>query len=238
MKIISEYFNSIESQNIYRENKIFTNKHAVSKLARMAETFDNKEGWSEDSISKFIRFVFLQSETKEEKKKKQEQEKNRKGKVSLVTFHASKGLEFPIVFLASCIEGIIPHKNASLPKEIEEERRLLYVAMTRAQSLLCICHPTRSVSKEIKNIRQMENDIAEAINLDGVQKKKKNSNNNNSNKTASFFYFEDDDENDDQELGEITTFLPLSSFLIYPHPLVTSNSPSRLSIDYEIKRKF
>ncbi len=56
--------------------------------------------------------------------------------VTLMTIHASKGLEFPVVFVAGCEDGVIPHipmgESEPSPEELEEERRLLYVAMTRA----------------------------------------------------------------------------------------------------------
>lgn len=62
------------------------------------------------------------------------------GKVNLMTIHAAKGLEFSIVFLAGAEDGIIPHARALIdnPGNIEEERRLFYVAMTRAKELLFI----------------------------------------------------------------------------------------------------
>ncbi|MDR3302373.1 MAG: UvrD-helicase domain-containing protein [Spirochaetaceae bacterium] len=63
-----------------------------------------------------------------------------KGKVNVMTIHASKGLEFPVVFIAGAEEGIIPHER-SLEEEagnIEEERRLFYVAITRARDKLFI----------------------------------------------------------------------------------------------------
>lgn len=57
--------------------------------------------------------------------------------VTLMTIHASKGLEFPIVFISGCEEGIIPYRppgdSKGRPPDLEEERRLLYVAMTRAE---------------------------------------------------------------------------------------------------------
>lgn len=58
--------------------------------------------------------------------------------VTLMTYHASKGLEFDRVYLPDCNEGMIPHKKSILPSQIEEERRLFYVAMTRAKEELHI----------------------------------------------------------------------------------------------------
>ncbi len=62
------------------------------------------------------------------------------GKVNLMTIHASKGLEFDVVFLAGVEEGIIPHAKSveENPKSLEEERRLFYVAITRARKKLFI----------------------------------------------------------------------------------------------------
>lgn len=63
-----------------------------------------------------------------------------KGKVNLMTIHASKGLEFPVVFIAGAEDGIIPHARAieEDEKNVEEERRLFYVAITRARDKLFI----------------------------------------------------------------------------------------------------
>lgn len=75
-----------------------------------------------------------------------------KGKVNLMTIHASKGLEFEIVFLAGVENGIIPHARSleENPENMEEERRLFYVAITRAkQKLFLTSCRTRKIGYEI-----------------------------------------------------------------------------------------
>jgi superfamily I DNA/RNA helicase len=54
-------------------------------------------------------------------------------KVALTTMHAAKGLEFPVVFIAGCEDGFIPYRSNTRPVDMEEERRLFYVALTRAK---------------------------------------------------------------------------------------------------------
>lgn len=61
-----------------------------------------------------------------------------KGVVSLITLHSAKGLEFPVVFITGLEEGLLPYFKAKTPEELAEERRLLYVGMTRARDLLCL----------------------------------------------------------------------------------------------------
>ena len=69
---------------------------------------------------------------------KQQRARESQDGVIICTMHSSKGLEFPIVFIPEANEGITPYQKAVLKEEIEEERRLFYVAMTRAKELLYI----------------------------------------------------------------------------------------------------
>jgi DNA helicase-2/ATP-dependent DNA helicase PcrA len=65
-------------------------------------------------------------------------------RVSLMTMHAAKGLEFPVVFIAGCEDGLIPYRTKK-PNEgdVQEERRLFYVALTRAQEKIYLTHAKR-----------------------------------------------------------------------------------------------
>ena len=67
----------------------------------------------------------------------------RADRVTLMTLHAAKGLEFPTVFIAGCEEGVLPYLPENRAANVEEERRLFYVGMTRAQRRLILTHARR-----------------------------------------------------------------------------------------------
>ncbi len=79
---------------------------------------------------------FAHIEAYKEKQKEGRSRKNQEDAVTLATLHSSKGLEFSEVFLVDVNEGVIPHSKAFLEADLEEERRLFYVGMTRAKDRL------------------------------------------------------------------------------------------------------
>ena len=93
-------------------------------------------------------------------KKLREQQKSRPEKskdgISLMTMHSAKGLEFDTVFILGANEGVIPYKKAKLDEEIEEERRMFYVAMTRAEEKLVISYVKSKNGKDADPSRFVE----------------------------------------------------------------------------------
>ena len=76
--------------------------------------------------------------------------KRKEDAITLATLHSSKGLEFQEVFLVDVNDGIIPHRKASLEADLEEERRLLYVGMTRAKDKLHLFYIKERFGKEME----------------------------------------------------------------------------------------
>ncbi|PQE27336.1 hypothetical protein CJF32_00000312 [Rutstroemia sp. NJR-2017a WRK4] len=89
-----------------------------------------------DSLSRFLANVALASEVR-----KEDDEASSKPQVTISTIHAAKGLEWPVVFIPAAYQGSIPHSRA---EDTDEERRLLYVAMTRAKALLYLSCPLKN----------------------------------------------------------------------------------------------
>lgn len=101
------------------------------------------------SIPEFLSFVENYGDTLEEirQEQKKQQVKEELG-VSLMTMHASKGLEFPVVFVPTLNEDIVPYRKAVQEGNLEEERRMLYVAMTRAKTYLHLSFVKERFHKE------------------------------------------------------------------------------------------
>ena len=98
----------------------------ADKLAESAAEFETFEAWKEHA-AKY---------EEELKKQSLEETGETEDRVTLSTMHSAKGLEYPVVFVVDVNEGIVPHHKAGLSADIEEERRLFYVALTRAKDRL------------------------------------------------------------------------------------------------------
>lgn len=79
----------------------------------------------------------------------EKEEKFTKGKTAFLTMHGAKGLEYRCVYIIEAQEGTVPHRKSIKESEIEEERRLFYVAMTRAKEELVICYIKEKNGKEV-----------------------------------------------------------------------------------------
>lgn len=98
----------------------------------------------------------VREEMKEQKKHRQSAENS----VVLSTMHGAKGLEFDTVFLVGCTEGIVPHDKSMQPNEIEEERRLFYVGMTRAKNRLYLSCPKKRFGADVESSRFIQEAFA------------------------------------------------------------------------------
>lgn len=104
----------------------------LQSFATFLERWEKNSDNLEPTLTRWLNRITLNA--------RDELDDNEAGKVNLMTIHASKGLEFDVVFLAGVEDGIIPHAKSveENPKSIEEERRLFYVAITRARKKLYI----------------------------------------------------------------------------------------------------
>ncbi|ADU96199.1 ATP-dependent helicase [Thermovibrio ammonificans] len=109
----------------------------VLELGNTLQEFAEKEGLTgRELLLEFLSSLALSSD--------QDQLEEGQERVTLMTVHASKGLEFPVVFITALEEGIFPHSRSSgSPRELEEERRLFYVAVTRAKERLFLSYAKR-----------------------------------------------------------------------------------------------
>ena len=137
LKNLIEKTISLSTLTKYYESK--KNEESLSKQENLEELLSTAERFyqnnidSEDVLSEFLDNAALEAG--------EFQSKTHEDPVQLMTIHSAKGLEFPIVFLTGMDEGIFPNENRNLNKDfLEEERRLCYVAITRAMQTLYITH--------------------------------------------------------------------------------------------------
>ena len=130
----SGYTKALEDEKtIEAENRI----ENLNEFLTVAIEFEEEE--AENTLSEFLEGITLSSDLDD----LEEDEEY----VTLMTLHSAKGLEFPVVFLVGMEEGIFPgYKSISEPQELEEERRLCYVGITRAkENLFLTCSKQRTI---------------------------------------------------------------------------------------------
>lgn len=98
-------------------------------------------------------FEYMEEYKQELKRQSADNRKSKADSITIATMHSSKGLEFQVVFIVDANEGITPHKKAVLEADLEEERRLFYVAMTRAKEYLYIFSAKERYNKVMQRSR-------------------------------------------------------------------------------------
>ena len=128
----------LERSGYVRELKADDTDEALDRLQNVQELYNAvlqfEENNEEASVTDFLANASLSSDL-------DKLDEEHQSKVSLMTLHSSKGLEFPVVFLVGLEQGLFPnHRSLEDPKSLEEERRLCYVGITRAEDRLFISY--------------------------------------------------------------------------------------------------
>jgi len=105
----------------------------VRSLRELMATMDGVGNQPAERLENFLENITLDSDREEEKE-------NTQDAVTLITMHSCKGLEFPHVFVVGLEDGLLPHSRSKIEGTLDEERRLFYVAVTRAMQTLTISH--------------------------------------------------------------------------------------------------
>ena len=113
-----------------------TSENRVRNLKDLISTLENAGpagGPADERLQNFLEEVLLDNEREEEKE-------NAGDAVTLITMHSCKGLEFPYVYVVGLEDGLLPHSRSKVEGTLDEERRLFYVAITRAMETLTLSH--------------------------------------------------------------------------------------------------
>ncbi len=139
----------------------------LEEFKSITKSFEEKEGII--SLEDFLLEIALVSDS--------EEYKDDPNRLTLMTVHSVKGLEFPYVFIVGLEEGLFPHRNSAFESEdLEEERRLMYVAITRAKKKLFLTNAKRRMiygREEINIPSRFINEInGDVLNIENIDEKK------------------------------------------------------------------
>ena len=139
----------------------------LEEFKSITKSFEEKEGII--SLEDFLLEIALVSDS--------EEYKDDPNRLTLMTVHSVKGLEFPYVFIVGLEEGLFPHRNSAFESEdLEEERRLMYVAITRAKKKLFLTNAKRRMiygREEINIPSRFINEInGDLLNIENIDEKK------------------------------------------------------------------
>jgi DNA helicase-2/ATP-dependent DNA helicase PcrA len=124
------YLDALEAERTFEAQGRLEN---LQELVEVAREFD--AGAEEDTLDVFLQQVALVADA--------DTRRDDEGLVTLMTLHNAKGLEYPIVFIIGCEEGVFPHSRSLDEGSLEEERRLAYVGITRAMRDLYLTYARR-----------------------------------------------------------------------------------------------
>ncbi len=180
------YFDYLIGENPKSEKAARFKMLNIESLIGSIERFENNPDTGEATLYNYLNRITLLSRDDLD-------DDENLGKVNLMTIHASKGLEFPVVFIAGAEEGLIPHGRAvdeGGDAAVEEERRLFYVAITRARDKLFIsscrtrrrqnssveCQPSRfldEIPPHLVEYHEPQKEVSAEMAIDLLQQMKK-----------------------------------------------------------------
>jgi DNA helicase-2/ATP-dependent DNA helicase PcrA len=128
----SGYLEALEAEGTIESQGRIEN---LEQLVEVGREFDAATPPDGDTLGAFLQEIALLSDA--------DSRRDDEGLVTLMTLHNAKGLEYPIVFIAGCEEGVFPHSRSLDEGALEEERRLFYVGVTRAMRELYLTHALR-----------------------------------------------------------------------------------------------
>ncbi len=131
----SGYLDALEAERTIEAQGRTENLQELVEVAREFDHATAEDPDLEDTVDVFLQQISLVADA--------DTRQDDNGMVTLMTLHNAKGLEYPIVYLIGCEEGVFPHSRSIDEGTLEEERRLMYVGITRAMRSLTLTHARR-----------------------------------------------------------------------------------------------